>query len=102
MKVEMTIPERLYTMGLLPKEGNILTLRVTRELMGKIGFSAIELTDFEIEEKDGQIAWNDKGNIPATIEFLDSELGIIRKELTRLDNENKLSIELLSVYEKFM
>jgi len=102
MKFLMTIPDRLYTMGILPKEGNILTLRVTRELTSKLGLSAQELDEWEVKEENGQIVWNEKGKIPKEIEFLDSELSIIRKELTKMDNENKLTMELLSIYDMFM
>lgn len=100
MIIEMTIPERLHTMGILPKEGNFLTLRVTRELIAKIGFSADEIKIFEITEENGLVQWNAEINTNVAIDFLDSELDIIKKELLRMDAESRLNMNLFSVYEK--
>jgi hypothetical protein len=102
MIIELTIPERLHTMGLLPKEGNFLTLRVTRELISKIGFSADEITKYEIREENDLIKWNEDGNTPVQIEILDSELDIIKQALIRLNSEEKLTDNTFSIYEKIM
>jgi hypothetical protein len=100
MKIEMTIPERLYTMGALPKEGSFITLRLVRELNTKLGFSADEITNFEITEEEGLVKWNAMGNDPVEIEFADSELDVIKVEFKKLDSENKLNMNLFSIYEK--
>jgi hypothetical protein len=100
MITEMTIPERLYTMGILPKEGSFITLRLVRELNNKLGFSAEELSEFEIKEEEGLVKWNTKGNTPVNIDFAESELDVIKIELKKLNDTDRLNMNLFSIYEK--
>ena len=102
MIIEMTIPERLYTMGILPQEGSFLTLRVIRELTSKVGFSADEIDTYELKEIDGRVEWNPNIKTTKDIEFLDSELDIIKLSLIKLDKEEKLDQNTAVIYEKFM
>lgn len=102
MNFDMTIPERLHLMGILPKEGNFLTLRVTRELVSKVGFSAAELKEFEITEENGFVHWSPDKNTIKSIEFLDSEMDIIKMALLKLDKEQKLDMNTFHLYEKFV
>jgi len=102
MIIEMSIPERLHLMGILPKEGNFLTLRVTRELVSKVGFSADEIKEYEIKEDNGFVQWNPSKNTDNGIEFLDSEIDIIKTALIKLDKEQKLDMNTFAIYEKFM
>lgn len=102
MKIELTIIERIRLLSILPKEGNFITLRLIKGLTEKIGFSPQEITDFEIKEENGMVHWNEKGNIPINIEFLDAENDLIKKELKALDSVNKLTMDLFTIYEKFI
>ena len=108
MKVGLNVIERGVLLNTLPKEGNFLTLRVIRNLVDKVGFSAQEMKDFEIkripDERDPtkiQTSWNLKGAAPTEIDFADVEVDIIKKQLNELDTKQKLTLELFSVYEKF-
>ena len=46
--VKLNVFERLMAMGLLPKEGSYVTLRIQRELTTKLGMSEEELKEFDI------------------------------------------------------
>lgn len=101
MKTGLNVAERLTLMGILPKEGNFVTLRMIRTLADKVGISAKEMVDFEVKEADGRVQWNEKGTAPTELEFLDAEVDLIKKELKRLDSENKLNQNSVALYEKF-
>ena len=104
MKFSLNVLERLKLCPLLPPEGNIITLRMVRTLVEKLGLSAEELTKYEVvvlDEKTGQVRWNDAGMIPTDIELEDAEIELIKKQLKDLDAKGKLTPELISVYEKF-
>jgi hypothetical protein len=101
MKVGLTVLERMAVLSTLPKEGSFITLKVLREMIQRVGFTAEELKKFEIKEKEGKAEWNIKGNDPVEFEFSDIELDIIRKQFKKLDSENKLVQEMFSTYEKF-
>ena len=50
MKIGLNVSERMTALSLLPKEGNFATLRIIRELGGKLGVSADEFEAFEIRD----------------------------------------------------
>lgn len=102
MRVGLNIGERLITISVLPKEGSFVTLRVIRKVIEKIGLTSDEIKKFGVEEKDGNVHWNLDGNIPIPFDFEEVELDLIKKELRKRDAESRLSIELFTVYEKFM
>ena len=106
MKVELDLAERCTVIRVLPKEGNALTLQIIRNMVKKVGITAEEYEEYEIMESvtpEGQPVsqWNLKGTIPKEFEFSDPEVGIIKKELEKLDAGNKLDQYSLQVYEKF-
>lgn len=102
MKIGLTIAERVHVLNLLPKEGSFVTLQLIREMTRKVGFTATEITDFELKEENGSITWNDKGNVEVIFHFVDAEAEIIRKELRKKNEEGSLNMGIYSVYEKFM
>jgi hypothetical protein len=101
MRVGLGIGERLMVLSLLPKEGSFVTLRLIRGLIDRLGLSPEEITKYNIVEEEGNVRWMKEGNEPLEFEFADAETDIIKKELKRMDSENKLPIDLFTVYEKF-
>jgi hypothetical protein len=101
MKVGLNVGERLMTLSVLPKEGSFVTLKVIRTLVSRLAMTSEEIQNFEMVEKDGKVHFNAKGTEPMEFEFDPAELEIIRKSLTKLDREQKLDIEMFTVYEKF-
>jgi hypothetical protein len=99
--MELTVIERLAILNVLPKEGNFLTLRVIRGIVSKVGITSEEIKKFEINTEGEVASWNELGNVPLPFSFDDVELDIIRKQLKKLDSENKLVQEMFSTYEKF-
>ena len=108
MNIGLNVLERSTLLGILPKEGNIITLRLNRELTGKVGLSAEDFANFEIkttqDPKDPDkswTSWNAKGSAPTDIDFADVEVGLVRTELKKLDTAGKLNESMISLYEKF-
>ena len=101
LKVELNIGERMIVLSILPKEGSIVTVRLIRELISKLGASAQDFTEYGMEQKDGAITFNEKGTHPVPFELADSEMEIIRKSLKELDSNNKLIPDMISIWEKF-
>jgi hypothetical protein len=99
--IKLNVGERLMVISVLPKEGSYVTIKMIRGLIEKLGLSAQEIKDFEVKEVDGNVRWNSQGAIPIQVDFVDTELEIIRKQLRRLDTDQKLHPELMVVYEKF-
>ena len=103
MKLE--IADRINLLNVLPAEGNILTLRVVKELRGSLSFSEKELADAKIQQSDdGRIAWDADA---AAVLVKDVKIGkaardIIKAALKKLNDKEKLTAQLVPVWEKFM
>lgn len=102
MKVKLNVGERMIVLGVLPKEGNFVTIRMIRTLISKLGLSAEEIKDYEVVEDNGTVRWNPKKAGESEFEFADAELAMIKKSLMKLDEGNKLTQEMIPVYEKFV
>lgn len=102
MEKMLNVGERIVLMQLLPKEGNFATLRLLRDMNAKIGLSADELTEFEVVQEGINTKWNQKGLNLVPIDFKNKEIEIITKGLNALDKDNKLDLNQLTLFEKFV
>ena len=103
MQTELNLLERLKIVDfLIPMEGNIVTLRMVRSLIDRIGPSPADLIECEVVKRDdGKVQWNEKGQIGKPFEFEPAELELIKGELNKLNNQNRLNHDLISLFEKF-
>ena len=103
--MELSTLERLMLQSVLPKEGNFTNLKLLRVAKEDLSFTEDELKILQIREvgegADRKMMWNN-GVPDKNIEFGDTVAGIIKKQLKRLDETNKLTIEHISLYEKFL
>jgi len=103
-KVELTLFERFIVRTLLPPEGSYTTLKIVWELQ-------MELATTEEENKlaglvdlpgGGTDAENWDAVEPKEFVFGDIAKGLIVDALKRLDEQEKLTQQHISVYEKFV
>lgn len=106
--MKLNILERIALIGVIPREGSALTLRIIRELQSKLSFTEKEMKTYKMKNRtmsDGgvTITWDNDFSLKEE-DFLFGEVatGIIKRELLKLDSQNKLRMEMLSVYEKFI
>jgi hypothetical protein len=97
--VDFSIGERLMLMGLLPKEGNVLTVKVVRELRQALEFSAQELEDYGITINGTRFEWKKDGLKYVDINAAAKE--IIVKALKDLDKSGKVNEAQLPLFDKF-
>ena len=100
--MKLNVMERLTLLQILPKEGNFATLKITRELISNLGLSEADYKEFEINQKDGLITWNEKGGEDRAIVIGEKATDIIIESLKKLDEEKKLEDRHFSLYEKFV
>jgi len=97
--VKLTILDRLSIINILPKEGNFLTLSVSNDITKKVGIGQEESKEIGIKFEENRVSWNPE-TPEKEVEFSESELSVIRKQLKTLDSQDKLTIELLETYKK--
>lgn len=102
--MKLTIKERLLLSGILPSEGNIVTVRIIRDLMHDLGISEEEKSKYNfVVHPDGNITWNDKYDSETKdVNIGSAAFGIIRDALKQADEKNKLHWEHIPMYEKFV
>lgn len=102
-KFKLTLLDRLMIPSILKKEGNYSQMIINKDITKKCQLTQKELKDFEVVEFGPQIRWNEKGTKASfQIDFTELELKEIREGLKKLNDENKLTTELIPVYEIFV
>ncbi len=98
--MEFTVEERLATLGLLPPEGNLLTMKVMHELRQALAFSEEDLKILNFEQSDGQLRWK-IGVGPKEVKVGPQATIVVYDELAKLDKDEKLNASHLLLCEKF-
>lgn len=106
--MKLNIAERIALLGVLPQRGNVITLRIIRELQGRLSFTEEELEHYNIQNHtnpDGgtRITWNPElSEEEKDIAIGEAATGVIKEKLTRLNAQNQLHVTMLPLYEKFV
>ena len=98
--MELTVMERLVLLQILPKEGNLLQLKIVRQLREELSFSEQEHATLNFQEGDGLINWDQNKAGPKEVELGTKALEMIHKALAELDKAGKLRAEYLDLCEK--
>ena len=100
--VELRVAERLMLLNLLPQEGDITLLRVIREAQTVIGLSEEELAELELKQEGERVFWKSEADVSKDIKIGPRILVLIEDKLKALSADNKLGIQQLALYEKFV
>lgn len=98
----LNLPDRLLILNNIPKEGNIITLRIVLDLRKDMALTADEIKEYEIVQLEQAVQYNEKARVPKCFYLEDIEVDIIKKAFKELDDKNKLTLELVEVYDKFL
>ena len=97
----LSVFERLILLNILPKEGDITTLKIIRKLKDDLSFSEEEHTALQFKNEDGQIMWKEEADIKKEIEIGEKATDIIAEALKALNKAKKLTEAHISIYERF-
>ena len=102
--MKMKVFERLLLQNILPAEGDILTLRIVRDLREALSFSEKELEALDITQEPGttSVKWVAAADVPTEIEVGPVAFGLVRERLVALNNDKKLTVEHVPLYERFV
>ena len=100
--MKLTVGERLVLLSVLPEQGNITTLKVVRTLRESLSFSEEEHKEYQFVQEGMQVRWNDKADQSKEIEIGDKANDIIVLALSKLNEDKKLNMSHLPLYEKFI
>ena len=105
--MELNVAERLTLLGLLPSEGNFITLKLVRKLREELSFSEDEIKTLNLvqnvdAEGNGMVNWNQNENAIKDCNIGDAMTDLIKGKLKGLDKEEKLVENQFTLYEKFV
>lgn len=98
------VADRLRLLQLLPREGNLVTLRIVRDLRRELSFSEEELAALGVVENQAAqtIKWDTEHEVPKDIPIGLRALTLIVDLLRERDQQKKMTVELLDLYERFV
>ena len=104
--MKLNVKERINLMQIIPAEGNFVTFKVLADLRTELSFSEKEIKDFKItqhlnEQGQGRITWDDKKEKEKDIFFGPQALIIIKAALQKVDKAGKVSVDNVSLFDKF-
>jgi hypothetical protein len=100
--MELNLKERIVLLNVLPRQGDMATVRIVRDLQNSLAPSEDEFKEFEIKQEGTQYSWNEKGMAPKEIKIGARARQIVVDALTTMDKAKQLTADHLSVYEKFV
>ncbi|MDD2680392.1 MAG: hypothetical protein PHO03_06310 [Candidatus Omnitrophica bacterium] len=101
--MKLTILERLVLGAILPQKNNYTTMIAVQEIKDKIAITIEEIEEYQIVFEDLQTRWSKEGeNYEIDVEFGKTLSVIINEALQEKNKTNELTLEMLSLYEKFV
>jgi len=103
MKVKLNIAERLSIVDILPIQGNYITIKTINRLRDLLLPDSKEVKKYNLIQEGNQIKWDSRySNETKEFDLDEFECEIIKKQLIELDKSEKLTPDLIKVYEKFV
>jgi len=100
--MKLTVLERLLLLNLLPKEGTFTNLKLLRVARENLSFTEEENEALKFKQENDQVIWVNNAVDDKEIDTGEVVKALIVKELKKLDKEEKLKDEFLSLFEKFI
>ena len=99
--MELDAGERLVLLHILPKEGDLTTLRIVRDLQAALSFTEEEHKLYDFRMVDGNTHWSNP-EVKVEVPIGKKAMEIIRAAIKDLDAKKKLNLAFLPVCERFL
>lgn len=101
---ELSVFERITLLQILPAQGSFTDLLHVKNVSAKIEFNSEEAARLELrtvgEGENQRTVWNVKEDKPISVTFTPVEFELIRKQIDKLDKEEKLHIYMFDLVKK--
>jgi len=95
--MKLTTIDRLAFAVLYPKESNLITQVLIKDIDDKVKLTQKEIKDIGLKIENGNYTWNKDKEKPLVINFTDQELDLLIDRVNSLDKENKISLNLVDI-----
>lgn len=101
--MRLTVRERLALLSVLPREGDILTLRIVQDLRRALSFSEAEHAALKLTSSEDGVSWDRTGEgDPKDVEIGPKAHTVVSDALQRMSNQKKLTEAHVGIYERFV
>ena len=102
--MKLNVHERLLLLNFLPKEGNLEDVKCLKELSAEVGFSKEDAEKIDLKKgaESNLYTWDVKKEEEKEVKLSENSVKLVEKVLKKLNDENKLQVQFISVYEKFV
>lgn len=100
--MELSVFHRVVLLNILPREGDITTLKLVRKLREDLSFTEEEHAALEFRQDGERLEWKTEADKPKEIEMGDKAREIIRNRLKELNGQKKLSEDHVDLYDRFV
>ncbi len=100
--MKLFVLDRLMLLQILPREGDITTLRIVRKLREDLSFSEEETAALKLANVDGRVQWEADADTGKDVEVGPRAQKLIVETLEQLDKQKKITLDLLPLYDKFV
>lgn len=101
MIYKLSVHQRLLLLNSLPREGDLTTIRLVRELREACSFSEEEHAALDFRQTGSSVRWNDGAVDDKGIDIGPRAADIIRDTLRELDEAGRLREEHLALVDTF-
>lgn len=104
-KVILSVNERLVLLSIMPRAGDILTVRIVREMVNDLSFSEAEIKKLglKVTEKGVVVPANKAVKKHTKKVLLGSvRLSIIVSELKKLESKKQLQVSHIGIWDRFV
>ena len=99
----LNVTERTLLLNeILPKQGNLLTLRVVKELIEHLDFTMEEMAEAGFKQEGTQLRWDPSCPMTKEVPVSTAAAGVIVEQLNRLESAKQLTFGLMSLFERFV
>ena len=99
--MKLSVNDRLILLGVIPLQGDFTTLKIVRDMRDELSFSEEEHKILKIRQEGEMMFW-EEGLEDKEINFGEKATDIIVDAFKKLNDQKKLRIEQMELYERFV
>lgn len=101
IEISLNVKERVLFPGILPGSGKKIEMILISDLLKKAEFTPLEIAELGLKDiGGGRVRWDPRKNPEKTIEITKEQAEILKRASEALDNEGKVTLDLLPLLEK--
>ena len=89
--MKLTIKDRLLINELYPKESNLISQILVKDINEKVNITQNDIDKYNIKPEKNGLTWNVKKDKGIEVGFTDKEIEFLKKQVERLDAESKIT-----------